>query len=140
MTTEETRAACIEGLRQLAGALEQHPGMPLPAVKADFCFMGAGNPRADLAAAARALPCTWRKHVWDGQSGNSYFELEGSLGGVEVELRAYRDAVCTRVVKGTEDRETEEVVRPAETRKVVKPVEVVEWDCGPLLAPEASRP
>jgi hypothetical protein len=132
------RAAYIDGLRRLAGALEQHDELPLPYEGSGsvmtFHFLGGDDPRAAMAAAARALPVAWRKDAMEGD-GVSYFELKGRLAGLSLKLTAYRDAVCTRVVTGTEDREVTEVVTPALTRKVTKPVEVVEWRCESLLAP-----
>jgi hypothetical protein len=146
ITEEKTmtdRAAYIDGLRQLADSLEQHDELPLPyegsASVMTFHFLGGDDPRAAMAAAARALPVAWRKDAMEGE-GVSYFELKASLAGLSLKLTAYRDAVCTRVVTGTEDREVEEVVTPALTRKVTKPVEVVTWDCGSLLAPVGTVP
>ena len=130
------RAGYIAGLRLLADALDAHPELPLPSTNAiTFHFLSdSADPRAEMAAAARAIPCTWAKVVLDGEKW-SYFELHGKLAGLRVELTAFRDAVCTRVVTGAEERELVEVVTPAVTRKVVKLVEVVEWQCGSLLAP-----
>jgi hypothetical protein len=134
MTDE--RAAYIEGLRVLATVLEQHPDVPLPLYgTGGFSPLLLGfygdSAREDLAAAARVFPVAWSKNA-DG----AWFTLDGQLGGgLGVQLYADRDAVCTRRVTGTEEREVEEVVTPAVTRKVVKPVEIVEWDCGSLLRP-----
>ena len=134
------RAAYIEGLRQLTSLLEENDDLPLP-VSGSFSpvtiqFLFGDDPRAAMAAAARTIPCAWRKEAWEAEdNGASYFDLTGQLAGLKVRLVAYRDAVCTRVVTGTEDREVEEVVTPALTRKVTKPVEVVEWRCESLLAP-----
>ena len=144
------RARYIDGLRTLASVLEAHPEIPLPQagggdspVKWFFCGSDA---REQMAATARALPCTWRKEVseeseWGGHQIPGYLDLYGSVAGLSVKLVAERTTVCRRVVTGTEDREVEEVIRPAETRKVVRPVEVVFWDCGSLLSPlPASEP
>lgn len=135
----ERRASYIRGLRSLADALEASPeALPLPyegdSVEMTFHFLGGDDPRAAMAAAARALPCNLRKAVKEYNDGSAYFHLEGALHGLKVELVAYRDAVCERVVTGTEEREVEEVVKPAETRKVTKQVETVEWRCHPVLA------
>jgi hypothetical protein len=86
-----------------------------------------------MAAARRAFgSASWTKNVSD--SGN-WFNLAGQLGGLHVELYAPRDAVCTRVVTGIEKREVEVEVTPAVTEKVVKTVEVAEWECRAILAP-----
>lgn len=137
------RAKYIDGLRILAAVLEQHPGIPLPrtgdaAEPVRFSFLNGDEPRQVLAAAARAIPCTWRKEATDADERGrwpGYFDLYGQLGGLHLKLRAERDVVCTRRVVGTEDREVDEVVTPAVTRTVVRPVEVVAWECDPLMAP-----
>ena len=139
--TAAGRAAYIDGLRQLADVLERHPGIPLPlAHDRPLTFLFAReDARESLAAAARAMPSpSWEKSSSESEQ-NSWFDLHGRIAGLRVELTAQRELVCTRVVTGTEDREVEEVVRPAETRKVVKPVEVVEWDCGSLLSAAAAK-
>src|SRR5262249_33664743 len=98
-------------------------------------FLYGDDQRQRMADAARAIPCRWEK---DG--GSTYFYLTGHLHGLKLALMAYRDEVCTRVVTGTELQEVEEEVQPAVTRTVVKPVEIVEWQCSPLLAPpEVTR-
>lgn len=141
---EDQRAAYIRGLRALADVLEAHPEVPVPyhGNQADItisAFLHSEDPRAELAAAARAFPCNWEKAVRDDGTYGSYFDLHGKLHGLSLRLTAYRDAVCERVVTGTRDIEVEEEIRPAETRKVVKQVETAEWVCHPLLAP-AARP
>lgn len=134
------RAAYIQGLRQLADALEAHPWVPLPTSGIMFGFHGDADARGQVAAVARALPCSWRKNVWDGQSGSAYIDLTGKIAGLPVHISAYRDDVCTRVVTGTEKREVEETVTPAVTRQVVREVEVVEWECHSVLAPAREEP
>jgi len=134
------RASYIDGLRALADILEDHREVPLP-FQGDgtaitiSAFLSSADPRADLAAAARAFPCAWRKDVRGDDQYGHYFDLAGELHGLKLKLTAYRDAVCTRVVTGTKLREVEEVVTPAVTRMVEKPVEVVQWVCGSVLAP-----
>ena len=140
MTTEDPRAAYVQGLLMLASLLEEHEELPLPyegsASDMTFHFLGGGDPRAAMAAAARALPVTWRKDALDGD-GASYFELRASLAGLRIKLTAYRDAVCTRVVTGTREV-TEEVPDPdmlaAVPRvEITRTVEDVSWDCEPLM-------
>lgn len=127
------RQAYIDGLRALATVLEDHPEVELPVegtiLPLAFNFWG-DDARERMAAAARAIPAG----AWAKQAGDTYFKLDGKLAGLNVQLAAHRDAVCTRVVTGTEDREVEEEVTPAVVRKVVKSVEVVEWQCGSILA------
>lgn len=129
------RAAYIAGLRQLADALEKHPELQLPYEgNSDngltFHFLGGDDPRTAMSAAARLLPCSWRKDARD----ENYFDMFGQLAGLKVRMVAFRDQVCTRHVVGVEEQEVEETVTPAVTRTVRKPVEVVEWECHPVLA------
>lgn len=141
MTAAEERAAYVAGLRQLADILDAHPEVPLPydgdSDEITFHFLSGEDPRAEMAAAARALPCTWRKDASD-----DYFDLFGALAGLKVRLVAFRAQVCTRRVTGTEEREVEEIVTPAVKQVVRKQVEVVEWTCHPILAdgkPDGTR-
>lgn len=131
----DPRADYIEGLRQLAAVLEANPEIQMPisgGISASSALViRAGDTREDLAAAARAFPCAWAKST--SGDGDQWLDLNGQLAGLHVQLYADREAVCTRRVVGVEDREVEEVVTPAVTRKVTKPVEIVEWDCGPIL-------
>jgi len=129
----DDRAAYIDGLRQLAGVLEEHEEIPLPfsgsITPLQTGFYGDGA-REQMAAAVRAMPGKWVKDASD-----KWLNLTGQLAGLRIELYAERDAVCTRVVTGTEEREVEKVITPAVTEKVTETVELVEWDCSPILAP-----
>jgi hypothetical protein len=134
------RQGYIDGLRALATVLATCPEVPLPydgdLSPMSFYFLGHNDRhRREMAAAARAIPCAWAKVAEEGDNPNASMSLHGQLAGLRITLTAYRDVVCTRRVTGTEDREVEEEVTPAVTRKVTKPVEIVEWDCGSLLAP-----
>jgi hypothetical protein len=127
-------------LRVLTDFLRQHPEIPAPAriteSAAEFVFLSS-DAKALLAATARAFrPCTWAKRTYG--TSTAYFEMSGAWNGWQIDLATYRDAVCRRVVTGTEDREVDEEVRPADTRKVVKPVDIVEWVCEPVMAADAE--
>ena len=132
------RQRYIDGLRVLASVLENHEGIPLPwdgtgsPISLNFLF--GDRPREQMAGAARAFPCEWSKDFMSSRYGD-YINLDGKVAGLSIRLTAYRDTVCKRVVTGTEDREVEEVVTPAVTRKVTETVDVIEWDCGSVLAP-----
>jgi hypothetical protein len=127
------RESYIAGLRKLADALEAHPEIPMPGQGSS-----AGNPlltyffgddaREQMAAARRALGCPFGKGV-----DEKWLKLNGQMEGLHLQLYAGRDAVCTRRVVGTEEREVEEEITPAVTEKVVKTIEIVEWDCHPIL-------
>lgn len=144
MTDHDERASYIEGLRVLAAVLEANPGIPLPfegqngtnALSLHF-FGTHDEAREQMAAAVRAFPCQWSKST--SGDGEKWLDLNGQVGALHIAMTTYREAVCRRVVTGTEKREVEVTVTPAVTRKVVKEVEVVEWDCGSLLGPKAAE-
>ena len=135
------RAAYIKGLRALADTLEQHDELPLPARdggRITWSFLGDSDAREQMAVAARAIPCNWRKDMW-GQEKH-YFDLNGELHGLPITLGAYRDDVCERIVTGTHE-ETKTVKDPEALAavpevRVTETVEDIEWRCGSLLAPE----
>jgi hypothetical protein len=138
------RAEYIEGLRMLAEVLDKHTGIPLPFTgrhsnRMTIRFGGTPEDVAAMAAAAKAFPCSWVKHYSGGGEHTDWLDLHGQLAGVGIELYAPRDAVCVRVVVGTEDREVDEVVTPAVVKKVTKPVEIVRWECGSILRPDADE-
>ena len=134
---EEKRADYIAGLRLLADALERSPEVPLPyegiATDMTFHFLHGDDPKAAMAACARALPTSFTKDA-DGK----YFDLHGKLAGLRVNLVAFRAEVCERVVTGTRQVEIEEpdpealAAVPTVTR--IEVVEDVEWVCSPILA------
>ncbi len=133
------RGAYISGLRKVADLLEQHDELPLPSAgdifPMTFTFLSGGDRKAALAAAARLIPSQLHKKVRDGDYG-SYFDLEGRLDGLMIQLTAFRDDVCERVVTGTREV-TKQVPDPAvdvPLVEVTETVEEVEWVCGPLLA------
>lgn len=140
------RAEYVKGLRELADVLESSPEVPLPfdgnCTAMTFSFLGGEDPRSEMAAVARAMPCRLDKHVTEHDSGTSYFHLRGSLHGLRVELVSFRDAVCERVVTGT--REVTEWVKDPQLLKKVPEVEVtkvvedIEWVCSPLLAQSSA--
>jgi hypothetical protein len=140
VSTTTDRAGYIAGLRALADVLERHADLPLPSYgTAEYspiylAFFGA-YAREELAAAARVMPCRLDKDATE-----KWFNLDGWLHGLRIQLTAVRDAVCERVVLGTETVVTT-VPDPAVEVPLVEVTEqreIVEWRCGPLLA-EASR-
>jgi hypothetical protein len=126
------RTSYIEGLRKLAGLLEQHPELKLPysGSGTGLSVIPVGDERGQLAAWARVLA---RHGRVEKNVRGSYFDLDGSIAGLHIKVITLRDEVCTRVVTGTEEREVEEEVEPAVTRTVTRKVDVVEWQCEPLL-------
>lgn len=138
----DDRATYIDGLRKLADALEEHPEVPLPTTgtrQAMSWNLWDDDAREQLAAVAKAIPCAWAKSARDGYGdGPAYFDMTGFLGGLELKLTAFREAVCTRVVTGT--REVTETVKDPGALAAVPEIEVtrtvedVEWQCHPILA------
>jgi hypothetical protein len=96
---DASRAAYTAGLRMLADALEQHPELPLPyegrRAAMRFHFLSAADPRAAMAAAARALPCALAEQLvsYGDAPSDNYLDLTGELAGLRVALTAYRDDV-----------------------------------------------
>lgn len=135
------RERYIDGLRVLAAVLEQNPDVPLPYEGTGsfigINFLSGDDPRGQMAEAARAFPCKWDKVFWGGET--SYFDLRAQLAGLKVSLTAYREVVCTRKVTGTREV-TETVKDPAKLAEVpeievTRTEDIIEWDCGSLLAP-----
>lgn len=135
------------GLRAIACFLDDHPDVPLP-------YLGRGaegsslpgmpiflvdqsTARAELAAVTRAMGTATKAPV-TYHNGDERFQVWREFAGIVLYAQADRAEVCTRVVTGTEDREVEEEVKPAVTRKVTKKVEIVRWECSPILATPAA--
>jgi hypothetical protein len=140
MNADDRRAGYITGLRALADILEGNPELPLPwqgtpSSPLTFHYLTGENPRRGMALAARVIPCKWAKSEQESQDGRlAWLNLDGQLHGLHIQLDAYRDAVCERVVTGTVDREVEKIITPAVTEKVTETVPVVEWRCGSIMA------
>jgi hypothetical protein len=94
----DDRAAYIEGLRQLADALEQHEIIPLPTdgrlTAVSFGFLGPNktaqqweDKRAERARVAALLPCELTE-----ETDRAYSRLVGRIGGsggLRVDLTAF---------------------------------------------------
>lgn len=131
---DETRAAAISGLRKLADLLEAHSELPLPYHGFDsyvpLTIYMLGSDRPAFVDAVRALPGKANKRV-----DNDTYRVSVKLDGLEVEVAAYRDDVCERVVTGT--REVKKMIPDPNVVvpvvEVTEVVEDVEWVCSPLL-------
>lgn len=136
------RATYTDGLRVLANLLENHPELPLPyegdGTAMTMMFWGP-DAREELAAAARALPIRLTKND-PARSGydETYFNLDGNLNGLRIQLTAHRTQVCERVVTGTRTV-TEEVPDPDAPKVTrIRVEEIAEWRCRPLLTDDAA--
>lgn len=129
------RSALVAAHRHVADLLEANPEIVAPCVYNDgsihwtlWPFECPDGVPAMVAKIRRIVGGKWTKHEAHGISGDPemYFKREG------YEIRVKRDAVCTRRVVGTR-----EVVKPAiSLPERTETVEIVEWDCHPVL--EAS--
>ena len=124
MTTPEQdpRAGWLAAVRQVLGAVEAHPALPLPYITSRRIDFYLPVPRAqnaprvlagaeDALSAALGVTFTPRPEPED-----SWYVLEATMpGGLEVTLRAPADAVAGRRVTGTTVTDVTEWVRlPAE--------------------------
>jgi hypothetical protein len=133
------RTEYTKGLRALADILDAHPEVPLPyhgregTPLAIYHLNRKDETRAAFLASVRAFPGRKEKDANDGT-----YRVAATLHGVRVEVVAYRETVCERVVTGTREV-TREVPDPdalaALPKTVVtETVEDVEWICQPLTA------
>ena len=129
------RLEYVAGLRALADLLEAHDELPAPyIVNAQWIVTSSSedDQRRIVQTFARVIPGTVRKSVRD-----TYFDLDGKVGPVEVGLIAGRDSVCTRRVVAvrevTEEVPDPDALKAVPTVTVTKTVEDVEWDCHPIL-------
>lgn len=129
------------GLRKLADMIEQNPQIA-QWLSHSFGYSGInahlpeGSDKAvlqaEFARIARRHGATTTKDI-----SGSFHNLIADLGAVKVEVVAYREEVCERVVTGTREV-VEEVPDPVAlaavpTTTVTTVVEDVEWVCRPLL-------
>lgn len=135
MSTENDtrRTEVITGLRELADFLESRPGVPVPfEVKVAYPVSGSEDPRAEMAAIARAMGDA-KKNQW-----GDYFELLREFsGGVVYEAWAPCEQICERVVVGHETVEVPDPEALKSVPKVTERREKIEWRCSdPLLRPD----
>lgn len=123
------RAAYTDGLRQLADWLEANPEIDLPWTGTyDSFSLGVWVSKEELATIARALPGKVEK---DFTTLDTVVYVRAAFAGLKVEAYAGRNAVCERIVTGTETVTVPAVeAKPERTEER----EVIEWHCMPLLA------
>ena len=128
-------AETIQGLRELADFLESRPGLP----KIDWAYARSGLYKGmathEPGDVARMLGNCKKEAV-----SNNFTLKRDFPGVVELWFLWERDTVCKKVVTVVE-KETYEYpegfVRP-EMVKVVKPIEVVTWECPESILAEAK--
>lgn len=121
MNDTDTRAAYTAGLRELATFLEQHPEAPLPTEK--MVVYQWGN--ESFLPAVKALGACKKKY------SGYYATVSRMFGPIEYGVQISRENVCSKRVVGV--RTEPERYVPGYTIPASE-VEVVEWDCHPLLA------
>jgi hypothetical protein len=148
MSTGEDRAAVVAGYRLLADLLEQHPELPIPyhgpadapGGGTEITLYMLSSERTAFVDAVRCLPGRLDKAVTNDGGDTDTFRVKARLEGITIEVVAYRDTVCKRVVIGSR-AVTKTVPDPNVTVPVVEVTEVVEdveWVCGPLLREQVT--
>ena len=140
MSAAKSRNATVaESARKLAAFLAAHPDLPEPThygvqfgaeVKWLIWEDDPIDQKATAASVVRFLP-----GKADKREKGDWFEYSGEVGGVKWAITAAREAVCERVVTGTE-KVTRRIPDPAVVVplvEVTEEVETVKWVCEPLL-------
>ena len=120
---DEERAQHVQGIRMLADVLANHPEIESPikgGVSMTFWSWSVDDPKAEMLKYRRAYGGKWEKDA------AHYFSLKGKLAGLPVTLSTERDAVCEKVVVGTE---TKKVTKYGPSYTVDEEVDIVEWRC-----------
>jgi hypothetical protein len=113
------RAEFVKGLRELADFLEAHEALP---VSSSFFVNVYCSSKDGFLAAVRAIGNRGEKEISD-----EWARYQVWFGPIKYYVYTDREAVCTKVVKGTEY--VPQAFIPAHTR------EIVEWQCEPWLEP-----
>lgn len=143
----ETSTATIaaQSLSEAAALLAQHPDLPQPYITSrsdgtldlDWMLHLHGRDEAEQKAMAARIVADidgqWQKGQGDWSGPLALFSQR--RGQLQLLVQVRRDAVCERVVVGTETVTIPAVeAQPARTEER----EVVEWRCQPLLADAAT--
>lgn len=141
---ETTNTSTAQALRAAADFIAQHADLPLPYVTTYrdgqismayyLTINGFGGPEKQRSAAQaiiRAVGGRWDKNPNDHDEMN----FRAERGALQFHVQIAREAVCERIVTGTETVTIPAVeAQPARTEVV----ETVEWRCLPLLADEEA--
>ena len=134
-------------LRAAADLIEAHPDLPPPYITTSshrdqhtadlswFLMINDGRTLAQQKTAAALIVSTIDGH-WE-KIPDTYqdFVFRQQRDGLKLDVQVTREAVCERIVTGTETVTIPE--KPAEPARTVKR-ETVEWRCEPLLAEATS--
>lgn len=123
---DDQRADYAAGLRHLADLIEAGSA-PFP--HGSLNFWPTGEPE-EQPAAARDLMRAFGGGKYAKDADGTTMNLSGMCGGVPVRIWVARDAVCERVVVGTE---TVEVPAQPAVEAHTEVRDVIEWRCGSLL-------
>ena len=118
MTTKEF----ADGLRAMADWYEAHPEVP-PPLYPEFLHASVETKEEAVTIAEALKPCA-------KQYNGGLFELHRLFGPIRLKFLFWREVVCERHVVGVKD--VPEATVPAHAE------EIVEWDCHPLLKPDAD--
>jgi hypothetical protein len=130
----ERRRQFIEGLRAVANFYEQNPGAWYDGMHLTLnMYVWGRSARKTLAEMARAF----------GQCNKVYDDNNITLSRqfseqVTLAVFAPRAKVCRRVVLGTRILPARIVPATEEVRIPASSVEILEWQCGPLLDQDAA--
>ena len=125
------RTEYIDRLRKMADLLEATPDLVLPNIEQGSIRFWC-NGAAETAATAKLLPTGWEKNDPNASGYDAdYYRLTGEWEGSEIVVVALRNAVCERVIVGTE---TSTVPAVEATPETVEERPVYEFKCEPLLA------
>ena len=119
------REQYIAGLKEVIAFYENNPDIPTPSY---YSHTNATvGTKEDAAAVMRALGACKKEYE------DNLFTVAGMIGKIDARFVFFRDAVCVKRVVGTK-------VEPAKIieRQVLpeRTVEIVEWDCMPILSTE----
>lgn len=137
LTEAEKRQATIDAHRHVASLLEDHSDLPAPFVASNgliwwtlYSWECPDGVSAMVALIRRTIGGKWDKREESNYGGepDMVFEHPG------YQIKVKREAVCVRRVVGTETITKPAVSLPERTETV----EIVEWDCEPLLAGESA--
>lgn len=131
LTPAEKREATIAAHRHVASLLETHPDLPMPFVRSNGTIWWTLY-SWDCPDGEAAMVALIRRTIggrWDKREQNTYGSDEMVFSRPGYEIKVKREAVCTRRVV-----DTKTVVKPAiNLPERTETVEIVEWDCAPIL-------